>query len=233
MSVLPANLIKEFVKATNDPTPPPAEVFMYGEVSSIEGEGDSQVVNVIFDGSDCTTPCSATVNVGIGDRVMVMVKNRQGVVTSNVSHPTINADYLEAGEATFTGTIHAATYEDSTGNFKMDIGSIQPPGDNPVSPAFSIGGYFNGDPSEKYVKLDIYFEPAPDGATDYDAIPTLWIEGSARDNPDDIYDSHVNIGIGSFGIQFNGSHNTIENGRHVLYKSWTNLNWQNFRREEG
>lgn len=197
MAVLPANLIKEFVKATNDPTPPPSEVFMYGEVSSIEGEGDSRVVNVIFDGSDCATPCSATVNVDIGDRVMVMVKNRQGVVTSNVSHPTINADYLEAGEATFTGTIHAATYEDSTGNFTMDIGAVEEEGS--TCPAFKIGGYTNGDPNEDYLEIEfVLFR------TSSDDLPTFRITGRVKDSPTDERSREVSMSINDFGIWFYG-----------------------------
>lgn len=224
---LAENLIKEFVKATKDDAPKKTDHYMYGTVQINEDR-----IEVLFDGATDPTPCSSAVTVEDGDRVLVMVKDRQAVITSNVSKPTINTDYLEAGEAKISGTIHAARYEDSTGNFTMEIGSVKPDDYSPVSPAFSIGGYFNGDPNEKYVSLSIYFEPPADGATGYQAFPTMWIEGSVRDNPDDIYDSHVNVGIGAFGIQFNGENNTVEDGKHVMYKAWTDLAWQNAQKYE-
>ena len=229
MAKLPEILVKEFVRMTNDTSKKKSDSFLYGTVDKVNEDG---TVDVVFDGADSSTPCASSVSVAEGDRVLAMLKNRQAVVTSNVSNPTVNATYLEAGEAKISGTIHAATYEDSTGNYTMEIGSVRHDDVSPVSPAFSIEGYFNGDPNEKYVSLSIHFQPPADGATGYQAFPTMWIEGSVRDNPDDIYDSHVNVGIGAFGIQFNGENNTIEDGKHVMYKAWTDLGWQNAQRYE-
>ena len=231
MAKLSDRLVKEFVRMTNDTTKKKSESFLYGTVDNINEDG---TIDVIFDGADRSTPCASSVSVTEGDRVLVMLKNRQATVTSNVSNPTVNAAYLEAGEAKISGTIHAATYEDSTGNFTMDIGAVESSDAEgaPLSPAFSIKGYFDGDPNNQYAELIIHFQPAPESGSDYDRIPTMWIEGSIRDNPDDIYDSHVNVGIGPQGIQFNGEYNTIENGKHVMYKNWTNLDWQHSQRYE-
>jgi hypothetical protein len=132
-----------------------------------------------------------------------MIKNRQAVITSNVSKPTVNADYLEAGEARISGTIHAATYEDSTGNYTMDIGAKREGDEGPVSPTFTIGGYIDGDPANKYVRLDIYLTPGDE----YEAIPSLWIEGSVRSKKEDVDDEqHVNMGITPSAIQFTASY---------------------------
>lgn len=231
MFKLPEQLVNDFVKATTDKPPKKTESFMYGTVHINEGS-----IYVHLDGADegIYTPCTTSVTVNEGDRVTIMLKNRQGVITSNLSKPTINTDYLEAGEARISGTIHAATYEDSTGNFTMDIGSVKSSEAEgaPYSPAFSISGYFDGNPNNQYAELVIYLQPAPESGSAYDRMPTMWIEGSIRDNPDDIYDSHVNVGIGPNGIQFNSAYNTIESGKHVMYKNWTDLYWQNSRREE-
>lgn len=231
MAKLPEILVKEFVRMTNDTSKKKSDSFLYGTVDKVNEDG---TVDVVFDGADSSTPCASSVSVTEGDRVLAMLKNRQAVVTSNVSNPTVNATYLEAGEAKISGTIHAATYEDSTGNFTMDIGSVKSSEaeDAPLSPAFSIGGYFDGDPNNQYAELVIHLQPAPESGSPYDMMPTMWIEGSIRDNPDDIYDSHVNVGIGPQGIQFNAEYNTIENGKHVMYKAWTNLGWQNAQRYE-
>lgn len=231
---LSENLVKQFVKATKDDAPKKTEYYVYGTATAHVADNH---IDVIFDGAKEPTPCTTSVTVEDGDRVLVMIKNRQAVITSNVSKPTVNADYLEAGEAKISGTIHAARYEDTTGNFTMDIGAVKSSDAEgaPLSPAFSIKGYFDGDPNNQYAELVIHFQPAPESGSDYDRIPripTMWIEGSIRDNPDDIYDSHVNVGIGPQGIQFNGEYNTIENGKHVMYKNWTNLNWQNSQRYE-
>lgn len=94
MSVLSETLVKEFVKATKDDTPKKEESFMYGTVTAIDGD----TVMVQFDGADdIRTPCATTVSVADNDRVVVMLKNRQAVITSNVTNPTINTESLEAG----------------------------------------------------------------------------------------------------------------------------------------
>lgn len=97
MAKLSDKLVKEFVRMTNDTSKKKSESFLYGTVDSIEEDG---TVNVVLDGSDIPTPCSASVSVAEGDRVLLMLKNRQGVITSNISNPTININTLEADTIT-------------------------------------------------------------------------------------------------------------------------------------
>lgn len=104
---LPENLVKEFVKATNDTPRSKPESFMYGTVISVTGEGDNQVVNVMFDGASEVTPCATSVSVQTDDRVTVMLKNRQAVITSNVTRPSMSYDYLETGDAEIHGHLKA------------------------------------------------------------------------------------------------------------------------------
>lgn len=231
MAKLSDRLVKEFVRMTNDTTKKKGESFLYGTVDKINEDG---TIDVIFDGATYSTPCASSVSVAVGDRVLVMLKNRQATVTSNVSNPTVNAAYLEAGEAFISGTIHAATYEDSTGNYTMDIGSTKPDENSPYSPAFSFGGYFDGDPNNGYAKLEIYFQPPdPDEEpSSYQKFPSMWIEGSVGGNPDDIYGDYVNIGVTPSGIQFNGVAQTIEGGKHVMYKASKNISWDSWHRQE-
>lgn len=108
--LLDENLIKEFVKVTHDPEVKKQEGFVYGVVSSVEA-GDTIVANVTFDGASSPTPCSTSVNVAEGDRVLVMIKNRKATVTANLSSPSINVDYLVAGDAVISGTLIAANGE--------------------------------------------------------------------------------------------------------------------------
>lgn len=86
MSVLSEQLVKEFAKATRDTTPKKTESFVYGEAVVTNGE----VSGVKFDGSDIVTPCTSTVSVSDGDRVLVLIKNRQAVITSNITSPTVS-----------------------------------------------------------------------------------------------------------------------------------------------
>lgn len=202
MSVLSDQLVKEFVKITKDTPPKKTESFGYGTIDSIVEEGGQQIANVLFDGANTTTPCTLTVNAVSGDRVMVMIKNRQGVVTSNLSKPTINADYLEAGEATFTGTIHAATYEDSTGNFTMEIGSEEEQSGS-VTPAFRIGGYVNGDPDNDYLEIEVTIYQITG------QFPQLNISGTVWDEPNGTQKGSASIGIGETGIAFYASDGSL------------------------
>ena len=213
MSVLPDQLIKEFVKVTNDNAPKPSESFMYGTVDSIVEDNGEKTANVIFDGADITTPCKLSVNAAPGDRVMVMLKNRQAVITSNVSNPTINAGYLEAGEATFTGIIHAATYEDSTGNFTMEIGSEEEQSGS-VTPAFRIGGYVNGDPENDYLEIEvtIYRVSGED-------LPHFTIAGFVKSSPTASVAREVSISLDDYGVHFYGE--WPGQGNRVR----ANLNW--------
>ena len=214
MFKLPEQLVNDFVKATTDKAPKKTESFMYGTVHIDEGS-----IYVHLDGADegIYTPCTTSVTVNEGDRVTIMLKNRQGVITSNLSKPTINTDYLEAGEARISGTIHAATYEDSTGNFTMDIGTEQDP-QGRVTPAFRIGGYINGDPDNEYLEIEIslYHVQGND-------LPHFYLAGAVKDSPDAEDSRRVSLQFDDTAIHFYGSfpglttpiHSSIQWGRHV------------------
>lgn len=79
---IPQNLLDEFAKVTRDQTPKKKEYTIYGTVQSVNQNGG---VTVKFDGAEINTPCSGSVEVAYGDRVIVSVKNRQATVTSNVA----------------------------------------------------------------------------------------------------------------------------------------------------
>lgn len=82
-------LIKQFVKITNDNTKPKKETTVYG--TTVKYDGD---VYVRLDGSDIITPISSsddinsTVNVKSGERVIVMIKNHHAIITGNVESPS-------------------------------------------------------------------------------------------------------------------------------------------------
>lgn len=92
MAVLPENLVKEFVKITNDDKKEKKETFLYGTVHIADNHMD-----VILDGAKTSTPCTASVSVNDGDRVVVMLKGRQAVITANLTSPSITTDTLLAG----------------------------------------------------------------------------------------------------------------------------------------
>lgn len=209
---LPENLVKEFVKVTKDDAPKKTEFYVYGTAHVADNH-----IDVIFDGAKEPTPCTTSVTVEDGDRVMVMIKDRQAVITSNVSKPTINTDYLEAGEARISGTIHAATYEDSTGNFTMDIGTEQDP-QGRDTPAFRIGGYINGDPANEYLEIEISLYHVPG-----DDLPHFYLAGAVKDSPDAEDSRRVSLQFDNTAIHFYGSfpglttpiHSSIPWGRNI------------------
>lgn len=92
MAVLPENLIKEFAKVTNDKSKTKNETFLYGTVHIADNHMD-----VVIDGANVPTPCTTTVSVEDGDRVLLMIKDRQAVITANITRPSITTDTLLAG----------------------------------------------------------------------------------------------------------------------------------------
>lgn len=83
------NLISEFVKATKDTSKNLTETIVYGTVQNDVGK-------VKIDGSDIETPVTTTIVLAEGDRVTVMLKNHEAVVTGNVSSPAArNKDTLK------------------------------------------------------------------------------------------------------------------------------------------
>lgn len=78
---LSSDIISQFVKATKDPPTPKKEAIVYGKVEEFADDG-SPIVQL--DGSEgVSTPTSTTVKVEAGDRVIVMIKNHQAVITGN------------------------------------------------------------------------------------------------------------------------------------------------------
>ncbi len=122
MAKLSDRLVKEFVRMTNDTTKKKSESFLYGTVDKINEDG---TVDVIFDGATDSTPCASSVSVAVGDRVLVMLKNRQAAVTANVSNPSINVDTLRAKNIEFSGTLKGADGS-FAGTVTVDWGTENP-----------------------------------------------------------------------------------------------------------
>lgn len=75
-------LLKEFAKVTNDRPERKRESTMYGTVRK---QGDQYYVQL--DGSDIYTPVEMAMDAIEGDRVVVMIKNHQAVITGNITSP--------------------------------------------------------------------------------------------------------------------------------------------------
>lgn len=75
-------IIDDFAKVTNDDRHISQNTTLYG---TIKVNGDKNYVQL--DGSDLLTPCSSSVNVKDGERVMVIVGGHEAVVTGNMSSP--------------------------------------------------------------------------------------------------------------------------------------------------
>lgn len=80
---LSKDLIAQFVKITNDKPETKKESTVYGTI--VESNGSKCVQ---LDGSNIATPIQSTTNVGVGDRVTVMIKNHTAIVTGNLSNPS-------------------------------------------------------------------------------------------------------------------------------------------------
>ena len=104
------------------------------------------------------------------------------------------------GNGEFSGTLKGATYEDSSSNFTMDIGTREEVSGS-VTPAFRIGGYVNGDPSNDYMEITISLFKGEE-----DVLPTLYIGAAVKDSPDATEASEVSLGVGNTEIDFYGSY---------------------------
>lgn len=120
---LSSELIKQFVKITNDNTKPKKETTVYGTAVDYNGE-----VYVRLDGSDIITPISSmegnnsTASVKGGERVIVMIKNHHAIITGNVETPSASAsdlsdlnamlftEYDEEGNGSLMGDPDPITY---------------------------------------------------------------------------------------------------------------------------
>lgn len=86
MSVLKSSILKEFAKAVSQPKKK-TETYIYGTVKLDENNSPT----VKFDGSDLYTPVTTSVDISDGQRVLVMIKNHEAVVMSNITEPAVNA----------------------------------------------------------------------------------------------------------------------------------------------
>ena len=100
------DLISQFVKATKDSNKTLKETIVYGTVQKDIGY-------VKLDGSDVLTPVKTTIVIAENDRVTVLLRNHEAVVTGNVSSPaarnedTLKIDDLEAQNAKINSLIAA------------------------------------------------------------------------------------------------------------------------------
>ncbi len=91
---LSEQLIKEFVKVTNDFNPQNQDVSLCGTIRDNNGKKCVQL-----DGSQQITPIINTVDVVKGERVMVLLKNHTAYVTGNLSSPAAKLkDLLNTNE---------------------------------------------------------------------------------------------------------------------------------------
>jgi len=86
---LSSDIVKSFAKmaATVPDTSEPS--FIFGTAKKV---GDEYFVR--FDGSEIYTPVMSTIDVADDDRVMVMIQNHAGTITSNVTAPAVNREFL-------------------------------------------------------------------------------------------------------------------------------------------
>ena len=83
---LPNDLIAQFAKlAAGSETREPETKTMYGTVSN----GGT---HVIIDGSNKSTPMSSTVDVKVGDRVVLQIKNHRVIITGNITSPSVTGN---------------------------------------------------------------------------------------------------------------------------------------------
>lgn len=86
------DLISQFVKATKDSNKTLKETIVYGTVQKDVGY-------VKLDGSDVLTPVKTTIVIAENDRVTVLLRNHEAVVTGNVSSPAArNEDTLKVAD---------------------------------------------------------------------------------------------------------------------------------------
>ena len=80
------DLISQFVKITRDNKNTKKETVLYGTVVDYD---NGRYVKI--DGSDLLTPYSTTADVKHGDRVTVMIKNHNAVITGNITDPSASS----------------------------------------------------------------------------------------------------------------------------------------------
>lgn len=115
---LSSDLISQFAKATKDTSKDITETIVYGTVQEDER-------TVLIDGSDIPTPVTTSAVIRPGDRVSILLKNHEAIVTGNTTSPAPRKDEvidvsklnaaearigeLEAANVTINGTLSAHT----------------------------------------------------------------------------------------------------------------------------
>lgn len=84
------DLVLQFVKITNDKDKAKSETTVYGTVKVYDGSTYVQI-----DGSELLTPISTTADIKDKDRVTVMIKNHEAVVTGNITSPAARTEDVE------------------------------------------------------------------------------------------------------------------------------------------
>ena len=85
-----ASLANEFARITNDTTKDNGDTTVFGTIVEYGGKK-----YVRIDGSDRMTPYTSTVDVKLGERVTILLKNHSATVTGNVSSPSARTDDLK------------------------------------------------------------------------------------------------------------------------------------------
>ncbi len=92
-------VISDFVKATNNTKKEKKEKIVYGHIVIEDGK-----YKVKLDGSTTVTPVSRfTSSIDTGQRVIVMIKNHEAIVTGNADSPATTQTYVDEkfGELSF------------------------------------------------------------------------------------------------------------------------------------
>lgn len=94
---LSSDLISQFVKVTNDEPVEQKETIVYGTVT--EYDGGKGTVRLDGASEDQLTPVSFTSAAAVGNRVTILIKNHEAIVTGNVSSPSARTeDVKEIGD---------------------------------------------------------------------------------------------------------------------------------------
>lgn len=84
------DIISQFAKLTTNNKTEQKETTVYGTIVISDGKK-----YVRLDGSNIDTPISSTTSAKDGDRVMVMIKNHEAVVTGNITSPSASQDSVD------------------------------------------------------------------------------------------------------------------------------------------
>lgn len=95
------NILKEFVKLTNDNNDKKQTENMYGTIVVKDG-----ISYVKIDGSDISTPIRTTTDVKENERVIVTIKNHMAVVTGNLTDPSASGDRVTETEDKVNDVYH-------------------------------------------------------------------------------------------------------------------------------